>query len=57
MSRVFIPGKSSRRREALLVLCPTCGALPKHSCIGTRGNIRTALHADRYAEASGERPA
>lgn len=49
--------QDSRRRAAMARMCPTCGALTKRPCIGTRGNIRTALHRDRYAVAQGETPA
>jgi len=49
--------RDSVRRKAMALMCPTCGALPKRPCIGTRGNIRIALHADRRAASRGERPA
>lgn len=57
MSRAVQPAKDSRRREAVFVLCPTCGALPKFLCVGTRGNIRTAIHRDRYDKTRGQVPA
>lgn len=56
MSRAYLPMKASARREAGKVSCPTCGALQNHPCIGTRSNIRKAMHADRYAKARGEMP-
>jgi len=49
--------KPSKRAIAMGVYCPSCGAVPKRPCVGSRGNIRTAIHADRYALARGERPA
>ena len=57
MSREYLPEKNSRRRMAMLGTCPTCGALAKRPCVGTRGNIRIALHADRYAKSNRETPA
>lgn len=57
MSREYLPMKESKRRMAMLGSCPTCGALTKRPCVGTRGNIRIALHADRYAKAREEKPA
>lgn len=51
------PRRDSRRRKAVSVMCPTCGALPGFLCHGTRGNLRVALHADRYARQRGERVA
>lgn len=55
--RTRLPGHESRRRRALRMFCPQCGAFPLHRCIGTRGNLRSALHRDRYAAAEGEVPA
>lgn len=57
MSRNIQPMKDSKRRAAVLVICPTCGALPKFLCVGTRGNVRSAIHRDRYAKARGDQPA
>lgn len=57
MSRVFLPMKESARRAALATMCPTCGALAKNPCVGTRGNVRTAIHRDRYTKVNGETPA
>ena len=54
--REYLSGKESARREAGKVSCPTCGALKNHACIGTRGNVRKAMHADRYAKARGVMP-
>lgn len=56
MSREHLPMKDSARRMAGKVSCPTCGALQNHPCIGTRSNIRKAMHADRYAKSRGEMP-
>jgi hypothetical protein len=55
--REYLPEKDSARRSALRTSCPTCGALADRPCIGPRGNIRVAIHADRYAKARGERTA
>lgn len=55
--RMKLPGQESRRRMAMRRFCPHCGALPSRPCVGTRGNIRSALHRDRYAVAEGEIPA
>lgn len=57
MKRNTIPTRDSRRRAAALVMCPVCGALPKFLCVGSRGNIRSALHRDRYAASKGQTPA
>lgn len=57
MSRDTQPRRDSKRRAAINVMCPQCGALSKFLCVGTRGNIRNALHRDRYAKAGGELPA
>lgn len=57
MSRSTRPMKDSKRRNAVFVMCPTCGALPQFLCVGTRGNVRSAIHRDRYAKARGEMPA
>lgn len=57
MSRNIQPMKDSKRRKAVFVMCPTCGALPQFLCVGTRGNVRSAIHRDRYAKARGEMPA
>lgn len=57
MMRQTQPRKDSRRRAASLVMCPTCGAMPKFLCVGTRGNIRSAMHIDRIAVSKGEAPA
>lgn len=57
MKRATQPKKDSQRRGAIVVMCPTCGALPSFLCIGTRGNVRNAIHQDRYAKARGEQPA
>lgn len=57
MSRNYQPTKDSRRRKAIFVMCPTCGALPEYLCMGPRGNVRSAIHQDRYAKSRGEQPA
>ncbi|WP_460986390.1 zinc finger domain-containing protein [Sphingobium sp. TomTYG75] len=57
MSRNIQPMKDSRRRAAVHVMCPTCGSLPGFLCHGTRNNVRSAIHRDRYAAAKGELPA
>ena len=57
MSRNIIPMRDSRRRAAVHIMCPTCGALPRFLCVGTRGNVRSALHRDRYAASKGQVPA
>lgn len=49
--------RDSRRRAAMSRACPMCGALPNRACIGARDQPRKALHADRHAQARGERPA
>lgn len=49
--------KDSKRRAAVFTMCPTCGALPRFLCVGTRGNVRSAIHRDRYAKSKGELPA
>ncbi|WP_445321520.1 zinc finger domain-containing protein [Novosphingobium sp. MBES04] len=55
--RQYLPGHVSRRRAALDVSCPQCGALVHRPCIGVRGAIRRALHQDRYAKSEGQIPA
>lgn len=47
----------SVRRLALQRVCPTCGALPLGACVGPRGKVRVSVHADRIAQARGQRPA
>ena len=47
----------SRKLRAILQFCPTCGALPRFSCIRANGRQRLAIHIDRYAVADGMRPA
>lgn len=55
--RQFLSGTESRRRMAMRVSCPHCGALINHPCVGARSNVRRALHQDRYAKALGQVPA
>jgi hypothetical protein len=36
------------RSETLAVVCPTCGAMTDHPCVGKRGQPRKPLHAMRH---------
>ena len=56
-TNVFDNQAPSRRLRAMSEFCPTCGALPRFSCIRANGRQRLAIHIDRYAVADGKRPA
>ena len=44
VSRVIL----TTRTHALAVQCPKCNAAADEPCIGARGKLRTACHAERH---------
>ena len=42
-------GLKISRKDALKVRCPKCGTVKAFRCVGSKGQVRKAPHAERFA--------